>query len=117
VNFLVDANLPPRLCTWLRDRHQQTTHLLDLHSLRLPDKQVWDLAITRNEIIFTKDTDFYERSLLLGQPPQVVLIALGNCNNNDLFHHLERSWKNVETELTAGARLIMVHPSRLEIFP
>ena len=117
MNFLVDANLPPRLCAWLRDHHQQATHLLDLHSLRLTDKQIWALAITRNEVIITKDTDFYERSLLLGKPPQIVLIALGNCSNDNLIGHLELSWKNVEAELTAGARLIMIQPSRLEIFP
>ena len=110
MNFLVDANLPPRLGQWLRDRNQPATHLLDLHSLRISDKQLWALAITRSEVIITKDTDFYERSLLLGQPPKVVLIALGNCNNDELLHQLDQSWKNIETELADGARLIMIQP-------
>ena len=116
MNFLIDANLPPRLCVWLQKRGQQATHLLDLRSLRLPDTQVWALAVTHQAVIITKDADFYERSLLLGQPPQVVLITLGNCSNNALFQHLGLSWRNVEAELSAGARLIVIHPTRLEIF-
>jgi len=116
VNFLLDANLPPRLCLWLQERDQKATHLLDLRSLRAPDKQVWELAITHQAVIITKDTDFYERSLLLGQPPQVVLVSLGNCSNNSLVQYLELSWRSVEAELSAGARLIVVHPTRLEIF-
>ena len=116
MNFLVDANLPPRLCEWLRQHGHQGMHLFDLDSIKLPDKQVWTLAATRQETIITKDSDFYERSLLLGKPPQVVLLALGNCSNDGLLSHLDLSWGNIQSELTAGARLIVVRSTRLEIF-
>ena len=115
MNFLVDVNLPPRLCVWLRERGHGATHLVELQSLRLVDKLVWKLAITRQEIIVTKDTDFYERSLLLGQPPQVLLIALGNCSNDDLNAALDSSWANIGAELIAGARLVTLRPGRLEV--
>ena len=115
MNFLVDANLPPRLCVWLRQRGHTGTHLDELQSLRLADKLVWNLATTRQEIIVSKDTDFYERSLLLGKPPQVLLIALGNCSNDDLIAALDLSWTSIEAELTGGARLITLRPGRLEV--
>jgi predicted nuclease of predicted toxin-antitoxin system len=117
VNFLVDANLPPRLCQWLHHHGHHATHLLELQSIRLPDRQVWGLAATRQDIIITKDSDFYERSLLLGKPPQVLLIALGNCSNDELLKHLNLYWKHIETELSAGPRLIVARPTHLEIFP
>lgn len=81
----------------------------------MPDKLVWKQAVTRQEIIISKDTDFYERSLLLGKPPQVFLIALGNCSNSDLIVTLDSSWRRIEAELASGARLVVLHPGRLEI--
>jgi predicted nuclease of predicted toxin-antitoxin system len=113
---LVDASLPPRLGVWLQQHAHQATHLFDLDALRVGDSRVWALALTRQEIIVTKDTDFLERALLRGQPPQVILIALGNCTNDALLQCLASSWTNIEAELTGGARLIVVRPDRLEIF-
>lgn len=115
MNFLVDANLPPRLCVWLRQRGHGASHLIDLQSLRLADKLMWKVAASRQEIIVSKDMDFYERALLLGKPPQVLLIALGNCSNDDLIAALDSSWKNIDAELTAGARLVTLRPGRLEV--
>ena len=115
MNFLVDANLPPRLCEWLRRHNQQATHLYDLQSLRLGDKAVWKLAATRQEVIVSKDMDFHERALILGKPPQVLLIALGNCSNDDLITALDASWARIESELAGGARLVTLRPARLEI--
>lgn len=115
MNFLVDANLPPRLCVWLRSHGHEATHLADLQALRAADKQVWKQAVAGKQIIISKDMDFYERSLLLGQPPQVLLIALGNCSNDDLLAALDSAWTKIEPELTVGVRLVTVRPSRLEV--
>ena len=115
MNFLVDANLPPRLCIWLRQHGHEASHLVDLQSLRLADKLVWSLAASRQEIIVSKDMDFYERALLLGKPPQVLLIAVGNCSNDDLIATLDLSWTNIEAELRAGARIVTLRPGRLEV--
>lgn len=116
MNFLVDANLPPRLCDWIKNRRHLATHLVEVQSLRIPDKEIWKFAGRRGEIIVSKDTDFYERALIYGKPPQVLLIALGNCTNDDLFSTLESSWKTIENELTAGARLVVLRQDRLEIY-
>jgi len=115
VKFLVDVNLPPRLCDWLRQRGQEASHLSDFASLSTPDREVWRLATTRSEVIVSKDVDFYERSLLLGKPPQVLHIAVGNCSNDDLLGILDQFWTTTLSELSAGARLISIHRDRLEI--
>jgi predicted nuclease of predicted toxin-antitoxin system len=59
--------------------------------------------------------DFHERALLLGKPPQVLLITMGNCSNDDLISALDLSWTSIEAELTAGARLVTLRPGRLEV--
>ena len=116
MKFLVDINLPPRLRLWLREQGHEATHLSDLNALTMKDKRVWQLAATRQEIVVSKDVDFYERALVLGKPPQVLHIAVGNCSNDDLLSTLAASWSTIASELSAGARLISVHRDRLEIF-
>jgi hypothetical protein len=44
-----------------------------------------------------------------------VLVALGNCSNDELLPVLDLSFDRVAAELTSGARLVVVHPARLEI--
>jgi predicted nuclease of predicted toxin-antitoxin system len=72
VNFLVDANLPPRLCDWLKLHGQEAEHLFHLNLLAATDTQIWELGRAAGLVIISKDVDFYDRALLFGAPPQVV---------------------------------------------
>jgi predicted nuclease of predicted toxin-antitoxin system len=81
VKFLVDANLPPRLCSWLRSHRHEAEHVFDRNLLTATDTQIWERGRVENLVIFSKDTDFYDRALLFGTPPQVVHVAVGNCSN------------------------------------
>ena len=91
MKFLVDANLPPRLCVWLRSQRHEAEHLFDHNLLTATDTQIWKRARTESLVIFSKDTDFYDRAVLYGAPPQVVHIAVGNCSNARLFSVLPPS--------------------------
>jgi predicted nuclease of predicted toxin-antitoxin system len=62
VKFLVDANLPPRLCDWLKSHRHEAEHLFDLNLLTATDTQIWQHGKGANLVIFTKDVDFYERA-------------------------------------------------------
>jgi predicted nuclease of predicted toxin-antitoxin system len=43
------------------------------------DALVWDHAKTHGFTIVTKDSDYEQRSILLGAPPKVVWLRTGNC--------------------------------------
>jgi predicted nuclease of predicted toxin-antitoxin system len=40
---------------------------------------IWDFARENEFVIVSKDTDFQQRSLVLGTPPKVVWLRVGNC--------------------------------------
>lgn len=69
MRFLVDVNLPPRLCDWLLIRGHKAEHLANENLLTATDTEVWDRARAQAAIIASKDFDFYDRSLVLGAPP------------------------------------------------
>jgi len=116
VKFLVDANLPPRLCVWLRSRRHEAEHLVDLNLLTATDTQIWQRGRLENLVIFSKDVDFYERALVYGAPPQVVHVAVGNCSNNLLSDLLDAEWPDIELALASGSRLISITREKIEVF-
>ncbi len=85
MKFIVDANLPPDLRDWLRVRGHEAEHLVDLNLLTATDTQLWERGRDRDLVIATKDSDFYDRALILGASPRVFHVAVGNCSNTRLF--------------------------------
>jgi predicted nuclease of predicted toxin-antitoxin system len=117
VKFLVDANLPPRLCNWLRSRRHEAEHLADRNLLTATDTEIWERGRVEHVVIFSKDVDFYDRALLFGAPPQVLHVSVGNCSNARLFSIIEAHWIDVEIGLTSGSKLVSIIQDRIEVFP
>ena len=116
MKFLVDANLPPRLCDWLRSHRHEAEHLCDRSLLTATDTQIWERGRIESLIILSKDVDFYDRALLFGAPPQVVHVAVGNCSNARLFEVLAHEWADIERTLVSGSRLISITLEKMEVF-
>jgi predicted nuclease of predicted toxin-antitoxin system len=80
VKLLLDHNLSPRLARLLEDLYPECTHVHELGMDRASDTQVWHYAGEHGFTIVSKDADFHQRSLLLGSPPKVVWLRIGNCS-------------------------------------
>lgn len=48
------------------------------------DGKVWDYAKAGEYVIVTKDSDYEERSVLMGAPPKVIWLRTGNCTTAHL---------------------------------
>jgi len=51
-------------------------------------------------VIVTKDGDFVELQSIMGYPPQIILLALGNCTNQQVSEALIRSRTEIESALS-----------------
>jgi len=82
MRFLIDAQLPRRMVGWLAAAGCDATHTLDLllHN-RTPDKDITEFANQDRRVLVTKDGDFVDSHLLLGQPAKLLLITTGNISN------------------------------------
>jgi predicted nuclease of predicted toxin-antitoxin system len=52
------------------------------------DLEVWKRAKDTGFCIVSKDSDYYDLSVLQGQPPKVIWLRLGNCTTRDIFECL-----------------------------
>jgi len=79
MKLLFDENLSFRLAYALQGIYPHSTHVRDVGLLGAEDKRIWTYAIQQGFILVSKDTDFYQRSLLYGAPPKVIWLRVGNA--------------------------------------
>ncbi len=85
MNFLVDAQLPRRLSRRLQEAGHDVLHTLDLPAgNRTTDSEINALSLRERRVVITKDADFVNSYLLLGQPYKLLVISTGNITNTEL---------------------------------
>ena len=84
MKLLFDENLSPKMVMVLADVFPDSVHVDRIGLGGSPDDDVWRYAKENGFMIVSKDSDFYEKSILDGHPPKVILIKRGNCNNRQI---------------------------------
>ena len=108
MKFLIDAQLPPCLVTWLDARGHQASHIIEVVGPGVTDAAIWELARRDDSIIVTKDRDFAIWAAARRDGPQVVWIRLGKATSRNLLAWLEPRWLEIETRLHERVHLIEV---------
>ena len=96
MKLLFDQNLSYRLVRLLADTFPDCQHVRNVGLKEAPDTQVWEFARSNSYAIVSKDSDFHQRSLLLGFPPKVVWVRLGNCSTKAVEQILRTHFGDVE---------------------
>ena len=101
MKFLVDAQLPPALCGWLRARGHEAEHV---GAGAVADDEIARRVEASGAILISKDEDFARLRL----PDRFALLWLrcGNVTNEALSRWLEARWDQVERWLAAEERFI-----------
>jgi predicted nuclease of predicted toxin-antitoxin system len=109
MRFLVDAQLPPALASWLTARGHEAQHVSDCGLERAHDVAIWDHAAATSAIIITKDEDFAALVARTEQPrPAVVWLRVGNTRRAQLLRWLEPVFPRILVDLERGEGLIEV---------
>lgn len=108
MRFLVDAQLPPTLATWLGHRGFAASPVREVGLRDSDDGSIWNFAVVGGWTVLTKDEDFVARCLTSPKAPKVVWLRIGNCTNRGLFRWLEPLLPLVIDRLHAGESLIEI---------
>jgi len=90
VKLLLDQNLSPRLIPRLQKQFPDSGHVREFGLSTATDDQIWTFAQQNRFVILTKDADFNERSEVLGAPPKVIWLRVGNCSVTDIDRILHK---------------------------
>lgn len=117
MKFIVDTQLPPRLAKFLSAKGFDA-----IHTTRLPEGHLLDdesirrIAKLEERIVVTKDIDFFDRYLVKGFPPRVLLLRLGNASNSELLATIEAQLPLILELFDDGAGLIQLQPDSIVRF-
>lgn len=94
MKLLLDENLSRRIVPFLQAAFPGSSQVTLLNLESASDSEIWQYAKTNGFIIVSRDSDFQERSLVTGHPPQVVWLKIPNRSktvvlNILLDHHTE----------------------------
>ncbi len=82
MKLLLDQNLSFRLLDTISPAFPDSKHARDFDLVRAPDSSVWDFARENGFAVVSKDGDFVNLALLLGQPPKLIYLRVGNCSTD-----------------------------------
>jgi predicted nuclease of predicted toxin-antitoxin system len=93
MRFIVDTQLPKRLCQLLASFGADCVHTLDLPMKnKTEDHAIIQIANEESRIIITKDLDFLQSHLLFYKPEKLLLVSTGNIHNNLLLKIFEKNY-------------------------
>lgn len=105
MKFLIDANLPPALCAWLKESGHEASHVFGAGA-PLSDIDIWRVAAAAGQTIITKDVDFPYLSLADDSGPLVVLVRCGNLELAPFRIWFQRRSQGMFETLEGGARFV-----------
>ena len=95
MKLLLDQNVSPKLVNELEGLFAGISHVSFIGLEQGSDDDVWHYARNHDFIIVTHDSDFYERSLVLGLPPKIVWLRTGNVSTAYLVRLLRESHESI----------------------
>jgi predicted nuclease of predicted toxin-antitoxin system len=95
VKLLFDENPSSRLVLLLDDLFPASQHVRDCGLRSAGDAEIWEYAKNNGLIIVTKDSDFEERSVLLGTPPKVIWLRIRNSTTGEIASLLRAASRRI----------------------
>lgn len=80
MKLLLDENLSRRLVPFLQTVYPGSSQVALIGLEQASDRDIWVYARDNGYAIVTKDSDYYDLSLLLGAPPHVIWVQTGNTD-------------------------------------
>lgn len=99
MKLLLDENLSRRIVPALQMAFPGTTQVALAGLERADDRAVWEYAKVADYILVTKDDDFSGLLSVLGYPPKLVRLVMGNCSNQSVIDALVKSREEIEAAL------------------
>jgi len=96
LKLLFDQNLSHRLNDLLDEIFAGSIHVKDIDMESSTDTAIWEYAEKQGFTIVSKDSDFHQRSFVMGHPPKVIWIQRGNCSTDEIYSLLRKNREAIE---------------------
>ncbi len=89
MKLLFDQNISYKIKNALAENFPESVHVSDIRMQTSTDSEIWEYAKENHLTIVTKDSDYFDSSMLLGSPPKVIWVNVGNSSTLNLINILK----------------------------
>jgi predicted nuclease of predicted toxin-antitoxin system len=107
-HFIIDANLPPALCSVFRARGYAAAHVQQLGMQQAADLAIWRRCQRDKAVIVTKDRDFASLAMSQLKACPVIFVRSGNLRRGALLAKFESVMQNLIDALDSGDKIIEI---------
>lgn len=100
MKLLLDENLSRRIAPFLQTVFPGSSQVALLGLESKSDLEIWQYAKDNGFVIVSRDSDFQERALVAGHPPQVVWLKIPNHSKTVVLNILLEHQTEIEQVLT-----------------
>lgn len=108
MKLLLDENLSDRIINRIVDLYPDSTHVKTLGLTNTDDAVIWEYAKANDFVIVSKDSDFYQRSLLYGHPPKFIYLRIGNSPTSKIVTILREKFDTISQFCNSVTESILV---------
>lgn len=108
MKLLFDENLSPKLPALLAALFRGSLHVRECGLKGMPDDDIWAFARENAFVLVSKDSDFYQRSVLYGPPPKFVWLRVGNCSRTQLVELLTTHENDIQSLESSAQDAVLV---------
>lgn len=108
MKLLLDENLSDRIINRIVDLYPDSTHVKTLGLTNTDDAVIWEYAKANDFVIVSKDSDFYQRSLLYGHPPKFIYLRIGNSPTSKIVKILREQFDTISQFCNSATESILV---------
>lgn len=101
MKLLLDENLSRRIVPFLQSAYPGTSQVVLLGMESASDREIWQTAKDNDFVIVTRDADFEELSVVLGQPPKIIWLKVKNQSRAAILKILIDNLIAIDEALTA----------------
>jgi predicted nuclease of predicted toxin-antitoxin system len=110
VSLLFDQNLSRRLPALLASEFPGSQQVFEVGLATADDRTIWVYPATQGLTIVSKDADFAQLSTLLGSPPKVIWLRIGNSPTRDAVALLKARAADVQVFLADPSANVLELP-------
>ena len=99
MKLLLDENISRRVIPKIEKAFYGSTHVVIEGLQCASDYTIWEYAKAHGYTIVSKDEDFLRMQLLLGYPPKLISLQIGNCTNDQIGRILIKKQDYIKTSL------------------
>jgi predicted nuclease of predicted toxin-antitoxin system len=96
MKLLLDENLSPKLIPQILVAYPGSLYIANCGFRKSLDLDVWNIARIHGFALVSKDSDFYNYSILMGHPPKAIWLRVGNCTTASIVDLLLAAKERME---------------------